>query len=201
MLHLIERLFERNWNAVCTRTQNLIFKCHYGLTFPICVCVCVCVCFCILWLRVRLEHLSAERTCHLRPGHEDTTLRLHPQRWQSGGFERVRGGNLHFLLPLSVQVFSEGELSTVGLYYVLQLHALQISHDCPLTPYSIAPYPENDSFIGAFYSNSPSLAHGWIIRQRLCVVRGRGVNGCPAVLAGPASAVETGDELCGGLSL
>lgn len=106
----------------------------------------------------------------------------------------MRGGNLHF----SVQVFSEGELSTVGLYYILQLHALQISHDYPLTPYRI---PENDSFIGAFYSNSPSLAHSWFIRQRLCVVRGRGVNGCPAVLAGPASTVETGDELCGGLSL
>lgn len=113
----------------------------------------------------------------------------------------MRGGNLHFLPLLSEQVFSEGELSTVGLYYVLQPHALQISHDCPLTPYSIAPYPENDSFIEVFYSNSPSLAHSWFIRQRLCVVRGHGVNACPAVLAGPASAVETGDELCGGLSL
>lgn len=113
--------------------------------------------FCTLWLRVRLEHLSAERTCHLRPGHEDTTLRLHPQWWQSGGSECVRGGNLHFLPLLSVQVFSEGELSTVGLYYVLQLHALKISHDCPLTPYSIAPYPENDYFIEVFYSNSPLI--------------------------------------------
>lgn len=134
--------------------------------------VCVLFFLCILWLRVRLEHLSAERTCHLRPGHEDTTLRLRPQRWQSGGFERVRGGNLHFLPPLSVQVFSEGELSAVGLYYVLQLHALQISHDCPLTPYSIAPYLENGSFIGDFYSNSPSLAHGWFIRLWLCAVKG-----------------------------
>lgn len=113
----------------------------------------------------------------------------------------MRGGNLHFLPLLSVQVFSEGELSTVGLYYVLQLHALQISHDCPLTPYSIAPYTENDYFIEVFYSNSPSSAHSWFIRQRLCVVRGHGVNGCPAVLAGPASAMETGDGLCGGLPL